>query len=288
MFPFLTLCAILAILSENVQAVSSATPPPFLYRFGGPVIKNIEVNPIFYGHHALEKKIFRFYGAVVQSSWWSILKQYGVETGSIGQSVFTPAKNQTLYDAQDIKPMLYNMVKAGVLTPDLQGNSYYPIHTAAGIKVISQQQGVDIHSCTEFSGYHESVDISDLGIPGVPYLYYGVVVDCSTPGEDPALTEAAISWTASHELAEVATDALANVGIAILNKEGLGSLWKVLQYIGWYDVNLANPAETTPFGEVGDLCEFETNSLVEIVGGDGHKYNVTKLWSNAANGCVSK
>ncbi|KAJ3016151.1 UNVERIFIED_CONTAM: hypothetical protein HDU68_012390 [Siphonaria sp. JEL0065] len=281
-----------------MPAIAIAQEPFLLSRYGGPVIQNIEVNPIFWGSNAHEQAIYKFYGAVVQSPWWSVLGQYGVQSGSIGNAYHAALTSHSLDDVNDVKPFLYNLVKKGILTPDLNGNSYYPIHLSPNVTAsVSLFPGNvnPAHSCTGstlgFKGYHASVNITDLNL-GVPFLYYGVILDCGIKLQDiPAgwTNLDAITWVASHELTEAATDAEGDVGISLLYKYGLEAIPIAAQHVGWYDFDIANPAQSP--GEVADLCEPVPGGklpLVSTTGGDGHSYHVTPIWSNLVNKCVSK
>ncbi|KAJ3016497.1 UNVERIFIED_CONTAM: hypothetical protein HDU68_012181 [Siphonaria sp. JEL0065] len=75
---------------------TTAMHQPRLYRFNGPAVKNIEVNPIYWGPNKHEQYFNQFYAHT------------------------TPHTTNQLDDDKDIKPFLRNLVKNGVLTPDTQ------------------------------------------------------------------------------------------------------------------------------------------------------------------------
>ncbi|KAJ3064954.1 hypothetical protein HDU98_011657 [Podochytrium sp. JEL0797] len=232
-----------------------------LTNYGGPVIPNVQVQPLWYGNANYQSNLNSFYAGVTQSAWFDTLQQYNVGRGSAlpGFSI-AGATSTTLDDTNDIQPMLIAMVKAGTITPTV--NTYFPIHFGPGISITQGGGG----SCAVFCAYHGTVDISSLNV-GTQYLYYGVVPDqggnCAGGCGTNQLPVNNLFSVSSHELAEAATDPA--VGVASGNAPPLG----------WYD---------TVNGEIGDICNAQQGTTV---GGDGATYVIQLQFSNAANACVA-
>ncbi|ORY40649.1 hypothetical protein BCR33DRAFT_767841, partial [Rhizoclosmatium globosum] len=242
------------------EALNLAATSAHLTYYGGPVISNVEVHPIFYGNANYQSQTNAFYAGVTQSSWYDVLAQYKVYRGTAVPGFSVPATLSSLDDVNDIQPFLINLIKAGTIKPT--ANTYYPIHFAPGIS-ITQGGGA---SCSVFCAYHGTIDISSLNV-GTKYLFYGVMPDqggsCAGGcGSNPSTVNNMFS-VASHELAEAATDAAVGVSTTI------GSP------LAWYD-------QTN--GENGDICNAQQGTTV---GGDGVTYVVQKTWSNSDNACMA-
>ncbi|KAI8610001.1 hypothetical protein BC830DRAFT_1085077 [Chytriomyces sp. MP71] len=259
-FPSKVHLQLMNIAKKNIGLQVDAPVSAHLTNYGGPVITNVEVHPIFYGAANYQSQLNSFYKGVVQSSWYDILAQYNVYRGSAVNGIPVSAAKNSLDDANDIQPFLINLVKTGQIQPN--ANTYFPIHFAPGISIT---QGGSA-SCQVFCAYHGTIDISSLGA-GTQYLYYGVMPDqggsCAGGcGSNPSTVNNLFS-VSSHELAEAATDAA--VGVAT----NVGSP------LAWYD-------QTN--GEIGDICNAQQGTTV---GGDGVTYVIQTQWSNSANACVA-
>ncbi|KAI8908407.1 hypothetical protein EDD86DRAFT_207598 [Gorgonomyces haynaldii] len=245
-----------AYLSEG--ASFSAASGNLKY-FGGPVIPNVEVHPIFYGSGVqFQDKISGFYAGVVDSAHMDWLSEYNTPTqsigrGSLGNSISVASSGKSsLDDVNDIQPLLLKLAQSGQIQPN--ENTYYPIHFAPGISIT---QGGS-KSCQVFCAYHGTIKY------GSGYIFYGVIPDqggacaggcgTSTPFNN-------LCSVSSHELIEAVTDAA--VGVAT----------DVAPPLGWYD---------NTNGEIGDICNAQQGT---VVGGNGQTYTVQKEWSNAARKC---
>ncbi|ORY36518.1 hypothetical protein BCR33DRAFT_790291 [Rhizoclosmatium globosum] len=242
------------------EALNLAASSAHLTYYGGPVISNVEVHPIYYGAAQYQSQTDAFYAGVTQSAWYDVLAQYNVNRGSAVPGFSVAATKTSLDDVNDIQPFLTNLIKTGQIKPT--ANTYYPIHFAPGIS-ITQGGG---SSCSVFCAYHGTIDISSLNV-GTQYLFYGVMPDqggsCAGGcGSNPSQINNMFS-VASHELAEAATDAAVGVSTT------LGAP------LAWYD-------QTN--GEIGDICNAQQGSTV---GGDGVTYVIQKIWSNSDNACVA-
>ncbi|KAJ3279584.1 hypothetical protein HDU79_000451 [Rhizoclosmatium sp. JEL0117] len=228
---------------------------------GGPVIKNVEVRPLWYGNISTASHLDSMYKAVVQSSWWDILSQYGAGRGKAYTGVTIPANIDAsagfVTDVQ-IQTLFVNMVQAGMIKPT--ENTYYPLHFPPGVSI--QIGTVGASSCQVFCGYHNVIDISSLKV-GAQYLKYGVMFDVSDPTcnchPDPTKTTLENDFfLATQELAEVVVSPAAPL------------------VKSWENAN--------PFGQIGDLCPWQYGTTT---GRDGKTYTVQTLWSNVDKACVT-
>ncbi|KAJ3329602.1 hypothetical protein HDU76_007558 [Blyttiomyces sp. JEL0837] len=235
--------------------------------YGGPIIANVQVNPIFYGSVSYQSQLPGFYQSVVASTYWDMLSQYSTSSQKLGRGTYgkayvetSPSSTKTLDDAKYIQPYLINLVKTGKITPT--ANTYFPIHFAPGYTITQGGQ----QSCSYFCAYHGTIDISSLG-KGVKYLYYGVMPDqggaCAGGCGSSSSTFNNLCSVSSHEIVEATTDAA--VGVATV----IGSP------LAWYDSNN---------GEIGDICNAQQAT---ITGSNGITYTVQKEWSNKAGKCAS-
>ncbi|KAJ3062496.1 hypothetical protein HDU98_001609 [Podochytrium sp. JEL0797] len=251
---------------STLQAGSSRQPSrtaaSLLINYGGPVIPNVVVQPLWYGTPVYQSDLTSFYAGVTNSAWFKILAQYHVQTGTGKRGInITGTTLTTLDDTKDIQPMLIAMVNAGTITPT--ANTYFPIHFGPGISITQGGGG----SCTVFCAYHGTIDISTLKNAGTKYLMYGVIPDqggkcAGVCGSNPIAVNNLFS-VSSHELAEAVTDPA--VGVCTVYAPPLG----------WY---------SSVYGEIGDICNAQQGTTVGI---DGNSYVIQKLYSNSAKACVS-
>ncbi|KAI9353916.1 hypothetical protein BDR26DRAFT_914107 [Obelidium mucronatum] len=289
LFVLLATVAMSCVEVSSQTTTTSASKPahsPHLSRFGGPVIQNVEVNPIFYGDisNSVQAGIFRYYGAVVDSPWWNVLGQYGIQSGSIGRMFTVPASiNKTLDDVKDIKPLLYKLAKQGSITPDPKGNSVYTLHIAENVTVTYVNAFNNLKSCKNLAGFHSAVNITDLNL-GVPFLVYTVIPnnDCFSPS--PAENINTMRLAAAHELSEAVTNPLFDVAMNFFATQGPKGLNQAAQYASLVDFNTTTLKYE---GEIADFCESFAAPQPTTIGSDSKVYAVAKLWSNKDNACVS-
>ncbi|KAI8903219.1 hypothetical protein EDD86DRAFT_261814 [Gorgonomyces haynaldii] len=244
----------------KTEGESFAAASGNLRYYGGPVISNVEVHPIFYGSNVQYKSdIVGFYDGVTDSTYFDWLSEYNTNSqsigrGSVGSSLsITSGIKSYLDDVNDIQSLLVRLADQGKIQPN--DNTYYPIHFAPGISIT---QGGS-QSCQAFCAYHGTIEY------GSGYIYYGVIPDqggncaggCGSDS-DPFNNLCSVS---SHELIEAVTDAA--VGVATGNGSPLA----------WYD-------QTN--GEIGDICNAQQGT---VVGGNGQTYTVQKEWSNRSRKC---
>ncbi|KAJ3290336.1 hypothetical protein HDU76_007405 [Blyttiomyces sp. JEL0837] len=234
-----------------------------LQYYGGPLLANTQVFPIFYGSPLYKNELIAFYKAIVGSTYFDLFSEYNTATVKIGKGSYIGSyseASQLVYidDATVLQPYLRNLVKLGIIQPN--NNTYYPVHFGPLINIV---QGTDA-SCQAFCGFHGTIDISDIS--STKYLNYGVIPDqtglcmggCG-PSSDPKDNLFAVS---SHELAESITNPAVSLATGYSYP------------LGWYD-----PTN----GEVADICNtMQTN----VIGTDGVTYRVQLLWSNSQSGCI--
>ncbi|ORY41311.1 hypothetical protein BCR33DRAFT_787053 [Rhizoclosmatium globosum] len=266
---FVASIAFATALSANI----SPSTKPQLHQFAGPIIRNVEVNPIFFGSLA----------SLPRRNCSSFMRP----CGSIGRAYSLPAGTcsdpvTSLDDRKDIKPLLYKLVKDGVITPDFNFNSVYAFHVAPGINVTSD---FGDKSCKSMSGYHSYVNITDLNVPNVPFLIYTVIPDPACMVEPPFSYSDLLQIAASHELAEAVTDPLLSLAIEIMLVKGAKGVAQATQVAAWVDVDTLKLKVN---GEIADFCEGQADlaPVPKTVGGDGKEYSITKFWSQKKNACV--
>jgi hypothetical protein len=261
------------MLTEQARAAS----PPLeianagvLTYFGGPVIQNVEIIPVYWtSATAFQSNMNAFYAAVSTGPYMAFLSQYSTSSppqkignGGMGKPFVDNSSLTNVTDAQ-IQTELVRLFNRG-LVPEPTDNSYYPVHFPAGVTITGPGGEV---SCVVFCAYHGTFQVT-YATGKVQNVYYGVVPDLSTGGCAAGCGTSTIAnnttSVSSHEFAETITDPA--VGLATTFAPPLS----------WY-----NPSQ----GEIGDICNGqETNAVL----GDGKTYTVQMLASNAAGGaCVT-
>ncbi|KAJ3250370.1 hypothetical protein HK103_003626, partial [Boothiomyces macroporosus] len=244
--------------------VENAATAANLKYYGGPVIANVQVHPIYYGGNSVNYKsqLNQFYAGVVNSPYFDWLGEYNTPNQRIGRGSFggsvdvTDGLKTSMDDVNDIQPLLVSLADAGRIRPN--SNTYYPIHFQPGV-TITQNGGA---SCEVFCGYHGTVAYRG------GYIYYGVLPDqggaCAGGCGTSSNAFSNLCTVSSHELIEATTDPA--VGVAPGNAAPLG----------WYD-----PSN----GEIGDICN---GQQATVTGGDGNVYSVQTEWSNSKKACIAQ
>ncbi|ORY39579.1 hypothetical protein BCR33DRAFT_740898 [Rhizoclosmatium globosum] len=232
---------------------------------GGLVVSNVEVTTIFYGAARFQPQINQYYAALTNSPYIDWLSEYNTPTQKIGRGRLVGSFSETsnikthLVDNTDLHQYFVNLIKTGKIAPN--ANSYYALHFQQGISVdyvwYTNGQPSTCTTCSGCGAWHTVIVLADYGIsiPGVPYLYYGVLPDCGGSTFDHV--------SISHELIETITDPAGDIAALA----------------AWDDTN------DTSGGEVADKCEFGTNSGT-VVGGDGVSYTVATGWSDILGKCI--
>ncbi len=227
--------------------------PPRMQNMGGPILATMDVTTITWPGDMLAANLHAFDAWYVASTVWTdTLTQYGISAGQASSTWTIPTAAPSAIDDTEISAMLRDAIQTGALAPPTAGTLYniYPPATTQ----VTQTYGVTVyHSCQDFAGYHSATSLADG-----TRVYYAVSARCPPPASYSQLE--ALTWIASHELAEAATDP---------DRDNLA--WLVP-----YD---AAAPWVAPFGgEIGDLCSGSPTHV------EGHV--VTTLYSNdaAANG----
>ncbi|KAI8608131.1 hypothetical protein BC830DRAFT_1156581 [Chytriomyces sp. MP71] len=262
-----------------VSIANSAQPAPFtphwtkgnMSYFGGPLIQNIQVYPLWWGEARFQSKLEVFYNQFVAHcpmiDW--IRTDYSTPRplqiisrgkGHKGRSLKGYPKKKYLIDVKDLHPYLLQLVKTGFLKPT--PNTYFPIHFAQGVSITINNAGTLVTSCDYFDGVHTTLNITSLRIPDAPYLYYGILPDCGHAFD-------VTTNVASHEVVEAITDPAAGLARANLVPDALPPAFP----IAWNDRAAM---------EVGDLC---ADAVDWFKGTDGVRYQVQGVWSNSRMRC---
>jgi hypothetical protein len=222
--------------------------------FGGPVLKNVNVHPVFWNSTTkLQSNINSFYPAVVGGSpLYKMLVQYS-SIGS-GTAVNGIVDNRTTASVSDstVRSRISALITAGSL-PAPGSNTYYPVHFPSGMTITAPDGS---RSCVQFCAYHSTFVRNGVNVN------YGIIPDIGQSGCNGGCGGSTVTnntdSVASHELVEATTDPA--VGLATTFAAPLA----------WYD--------RTDNGEIGDLC----NGIQGTTAG----FVVQKEWSNSAHACV--
>jgi hypothetical protein len=237
--------------------------------FGGPVIQNVEVVPVYWTSATqFQSTLSAFYGAVSTGQYMAFLSQYStaappqtIGNGSLGKPYVDSDSSVNVTDAQ-IQAELLRLINRGFV-PEPTNNTYYPIHFPPGVTI----SAFGATSCVQFCAYHGTFQIQyATGV--IQNVYYGVVPDLGSGGcqfgcgGDTTVNNT--TSVSSHEFAETITDPA--VGLATTFSPPLA----------WYNESL---------GEIGDICNGQQTTAVL---GDGNTYTVQMLASNLSGGaCVT-
>jgi hypothetical protein len=243
-----------AVLAEPIRIVPLigaeapvAAAAAFTYR-GGPLLGSVEVVTAFVGGAwtdeplvGLARDLETFFDFVVDSPLMEQLAEYGVAGTPIGpgrhvaSATLEAADLASSVDDERLRELLLEAIDAGTV-PAAGANTLYSLLLPPGVTV--ELGGA--RSCRVFCGYHDAIDDA---------VFYAVLPypDCSGCGSGLGPL-AALTVTASHELAEAVTDPVPGTG--------------------WYDESR---------GEIGDVCAWQTKMLAD--------YTVQLEWSNADGAC---
>ena len=245
--------------NADAKVSNSAPAGAHLQFFGGPVLKNVNIRPVYWNSAtAFQSNLNSFYKAVTQSRLYDMLFQYSsIGRGSGVNGIVDNRATASVTDAQ-VQAELKRLITAGTLVPT--SNTYFPVHFPAGMNITAPDGS---RSCVVFCAYHGTFTQAN-GIN----VNYGVIPDqgggCAGGCGNNAQRVNNLFSVSSHELVEATTDPA--VGLATVFGPPLA----------WYDPN---------FGEIGDICNGQQGTTV---GGDGVTYVVQTEFSNSANNCVTQ
>jgi hypothetical protein len=231
--------------------------------YGGPVIKNVNVVPVYWNANvALQTNLNAFYSAVTTGQYMTFLSQYS--TVSPAQTIGNGTRATPFVDTNatagvtdaQVQARLNSLFTSGAL-PAPNNNNLYMVHFPAGMQITDSGGS---KSCVVFCAYHGTY------VRNGQNVYYGIIPDMGSGGcQSGCGTSTVVNNTtsvASHEFAEAVTDPA--VGLATVYGPPLA----------WYNAT---------YGEIGDICNGQQSTAVLA---DGKSYSVQKEWSNKTSTCA--
>jgi len=257
-------------LRATLRPASSQRPTaddtPLLTYYGGRVLSHVKVDVVVWNSWSYGKtvpltgahSITSFFTGITASKYLDWLSEYDTPTQHIGrgtlEGVYTvhpprTANGSTLSGTQ-ISDALKVLIDAGQL-PKPSTNRLYAIFFRSGQTIVTP----DGNSATDFCAYHDTMTYKSSA------AYYAVVpFELRNRGCNPATNSFDdVTTVVSHELVEGITD------------PGVG-----LNRVAWYDQNN---------GESADICA-GPGSAAPVIGSDGVRYMVQRIWSNRAGACI--
>jgi hypothetical protein len=230
--------AVRLTVTELEPRLVPALAPAFVSH-GGAVLDSPLVEVVYYGQQwqdpslaPTRDQIDQFMAYVVDSPFMDVLSQYGVGHGQVTDSVVLPDAVGDNVASSDIPGMLDQHIGDGSLQPPDPNRLYF----------LFTPPGVTIDGDPTFAGYHTSLVDSQGNQDAFAVVPY-------PPDGGPA-TFQGVTLTATHELAEAATDPYGD---------------------GWYDDGGQ--------GEVGDIC----NGIPTYL----NNYTVQQVYSAQDGTCVA-
>ncbi|HEY2365626.1 MAG TPA: hypothetical protein VGH87_04530, partial [Polyangiaceae bacterium] len=223
----------------------SADVAPQVHDYGGPVLAQPSVVPVFFANDAEQPAIETFLNALSRSSYWTqATSEYGVGALAIGASVVTSNAAPPAITSADVERWL---VAQRFVSPDRVYAVFYPAETT----IVNDDGEV---SCARFGGYH-----GEARNANGESVVYVAMPRCATFGDLRGLD--ALTSALSHELVEAATDPLVRTKPAYAAVDAAHMVWNLM-----------------PLGEIGDLCSYDSRSYDRLVG----SFMVQRVWSNAS------
>ncbi len=148
---------------EMIGAFAPKVPPLLTYR-GGPLLKNVNVLPIYWGaqwqNHDMTDKIDAFYDTVLpHPQFLNQIQEYSVPNYPIGPGqrsdsfiITDPAPWSFTFDFQIRNMLKKQIANEFLLSPT--SDTLYVVYTPPGTRVI---MGFGM-SCLSFCGYHNSIN----------------------------------------------------------------------------------------------------------------------------------
>ncbi len=234
-------------------------PLPILTNKGGPILSAPKTVVVTYVGDAKRDQRRAFHDALTQGPWWQkTMAGYGVGPGTSGGYVELPNNFTTpaTFGDDQIQQLIFDSVRTGVF-PAPTSQTIYTIYFPPGVTLTNN--GGNGLSCREFLGYHSSTSVAPAD-GGTVEVAYAVLPHCNAP-TDPAKNFIQDTTSASHEIAEAASDPLPGTtpGFNLDTNDA----WIPDQLMG-----------VTP--ENGDMCEFLVDTYVE------NGFTLQRIWSNGA------
>jgi hypothetical protein len=218
------------LLEPSIQSIGTK---PIKYR-GGPIMKNVKVNLIFYGNHSTQTVgiIQRFVSGISNSSWWNISRNYYDKNN---EHVGNVKLHNTWFDdyshgkvhpnIQEIVSLAIKKSRAG---PD--NDAVYFVLTSPDVS----EKTIWGQFCQKYCGYHNYFRMDKVNIKysfvgdgaRCPNCWAPYIRDAPSINNDNAAD--GFIRVIAHELTEMATDPL--VGPNVFN-------------LGWIDDDLQENAD---------------------------------------------
>jgi hypothetical protein len=260
-----------------VHGANPQCPNPQMSYFGGPVLANVKVVPVFWGSKVntyVVASMPHFYADITRSSYWSLLHEYdtptqhiGPGTATAGITIGTVPNTGTQTDAA-LQTDLVQQVFTFHTLPAPDSNTVYMVHFPPGVTVTRIVGGALYTSCVDFCGYHNSFK------SGSNVFVYAVIMDTFTNGcatgcggnGDPSQNQ---TYVASHELVDAVADPY--VGLNTNNPYAYPCAWA---------------DNDNSCGEVGDVCD-DNSPGDTILRSGGGTWVVQQIWSGCQGQCSS-
>jgi len=234
-------------------------PPPKVVNFGGPVLKDPKIQPIFFSNDDPDyvAKVTDFVTLLGPTNYWAaVTSEYGVGPSTALPAVQLPeAATGTISDA-DVEAWLAAKLNAddpAFAVPD--ADTVYAIIYPTGLTISSGGS----FSCQSFGGYHSNLALdANHANKQVAYI---VLPRCADFG--PIHDIDAVTGALAHELVEAATDPYPMTNPAWAQTDSAHIFW--VRALGG--------------GETGDLCAQDPESFTVF---DELPYVVQRSWSNKA------
>jgi hypothetical protein len=226
--------------------VTAQHPPlPQIVSKGGPVLSAPKLIAFTFANDPLQAQIDDFMSKVGASSYWkTVMKDYGVGPAT-GKVVHVPQPAPASVDDNQNDNQIEAFIRQHIGAPDPEAlyTVFYPQTTT-----INAMNGT---MCQEYGGYHTWSPSYGFAYAVVPrckgFLYGKSDID-------------EVTYTATHEFAEAATDPITGTQEAFSRPDDLA----------WYLVS---------GGEVGDMCTYlEQPSLKP----SDFPFEVARIWSNSS------
>ncbi|KAJ3269134.1 hypothetical protein HDV01_001834 [Terramyces sp. JEL0728] len=239
------------MLSLLISSIS-ATAFNFTY-FGGPLLANAELTPIYVGNVKFQSELQSFYNAILPSHYLDSVAEYSTPEFKIGRGRARKAihVNYTI-DNREITRIMQEMLSSLAQTRRIRpnDNSVYAIHFENTNLTLNGQP-----LCNSVCSLHNTAKVNGSFVP------YMVIPDFSGAcaqgcGDHPQPFDNICSLT-SHELVESVTD------------KGFGQATSFAFPVGWYDLNN---------GEVADVCQGNDTTI--------RGFTVQRVYSVQRQQCV--
>ena len=231
-----------AVSADLAFQVAAHPAWPQVINAGGPILKNISIVTITWAADPLSSQLQAFDAWLPKSAYYTeSLAEYGVFAGAQAATWAVPTPAPALLDDAGVHKLLNDAIASGAVPP-ANADRLYAIYPPQGTAVMLD----GTTACSGFQAIHDSFPSS---APGGAAVVMMIAPRCD-PGTMTALDF--VTWGASHEIAEAATDP------------------QPVANPSWSTTDLLLPNG----GEIGDLC------LGFPLPVEGH--TVTALWSNKA------